>query len=98
MRGLYPFPTHGTLHFLRSAPPWLEPGHDDLPFNPVQRTAIQGLLIRLRRPARRGRDAAGSRCSCGEALADERGHGQLRVAGRDTRSGRLSLRLMCVMA
>ncbi|MEU2511544.1 DUF6193 family natural product biosynthesis protein [Streptomyces syringium] len=32
LRGLYPFPTHGTLHFLRSAPPWLEPGHDDLPF------------------------------------------------------------------
>ncbi|WP_256362755.1 DUF6193 family natural product biosynthesis protein [Streptomyces sp. TRM70350] len=22
LRGLYPFPTHGTLHFLRSAPRW----------------------------------------------------------------------------
>ncbi|MEU2180877.1 DUF6193 family natural product biosynthesis protein [Streptomyces thermolilacinus] len=32
LRGLYPFPTHGTLRFLRSAPPWHGPDHDDLPF------------------------------------------------------------------
>ncbi|MFF5366510.1 DUF6193 family natural product biosynthesis protein [Streptomyces sp. NPDC013187] len=32
LRSLYPFPTHGTLHFLRGAPPWNEPGHDGLPF------------------------------------------------------------------
>ncbi|MFE5486641.1 DUF6193 family natural product biosynthesis protein [Streptomyces sp. NPDC056527] len=31
LRSLYPFPTHGTLRFLRSAPPSLEPGQDDLP-------------------------------------------------------------------
>lgn len=32
LRNLYPFPTHGTLHFLRSAPPWADPNQDDLPF------------------------------------------------------------------
>ncbi|MEU4066184.1 DUF6193 family natural product biosynthesis protein [Streptomyces wedmorensis] len=32
LRRLYPFPTHGTLRFLRSAPPWAELNHDDLPF------------------------------------------------------------------
>ncbi|MEU1690037.1 DUF6193 family natural product biosynthesis protein [Streptomyces hirsutus] len=32
LRGLYPFPTHGTLHFLRSAPPWSGSDHDDVPF------------------------------------------------------------------
>lgn len=32
LRALYPFPTHGTLHFLRSAPPWDPSGRDDLPF------------------------------------------------------------------
>ncbi|WP_432120055.1 DUF6193 family natural product biosynthesis protein [Streptomyces sp. bgisy032] len=32
LRGLYPFPAHGTLRFLRSAPPWREPVQDDLPF------------------------------------------------------------------
>ncbi|MEV6539155.1 DUF6193 family natural product biosynthesis protein [Streptomyces sp. NPDC051665] len=32
LRGLYPFPTHGTLRFLRAAPPWTEPNRDDLPF------------------------------------------------------------------
>ncbi|MER6076515.1 DUF6193 family natural product biosynthesis protein, partial [Streptomyces sp. NPDC001817] len=32
LRSLYPFPTHGTLHFLRSAPPWADLNHDDLPF------------------------------------------------------------------
>ncbi|MFD4878064.1 DUF6193 family natural product biosynthesis protein [Streptomyces sp. NPDC058420] len=32
LRRLYPFPTHGTLHFLHAAPPWTEPHHDGLPF------------------------------------------------------------------
>ncbi|MEV0485325.1 DUF6193 family natural product biosynthesis protein [Streptomyces sp. NPDC050508] len=32
LRALYPFPTHGTLRFLRGTPPWREPNHDDLPF------------------------------------------------------------------
>lgn len=32
LRSLYPFPTHGALHFLRGTPPWSEPGFDDLPF------------------------------------------------------------------
>ncbi|MET7575303.1 DUF6193 family natural product biosynthesis protein [Streptomyces sp. NPDC005492] len=32
LRSLYPFPTHGTLHFLRSAPPWADLNYDDLPF------------------------------------------------------------------
>ncbi|MER5781519.1 DUF6193 family natural product biosynthesis protein [Streptomyces mobaraensis] len=32
LRRFYPFPTHGTLHFLRSAPPWDEPDEDGLPF------------------------------------------------------------------
>ncbi|MEU6417306.1 DUF6193 family natural product biosynthesis protein [Streptomyces spiralis] len=32
LRGLFPFPTHGTLHFLRSAPPWSGSDHDDVPF------------------------------------------------------------------
>ncbi|MEU0957199.1 DUF6193 family natural product biosynthesis protein [Streptomyces niveus] len=32
LRGLYPFPTHGTLHFLGSAPPWSGSDHDDVPF------------------------------------------------------------------
>lgn len=32
LRRLYPFPTHGALHFLRGAPPWCEPGDEDLPF------------------------------------------------------------------
>nr|WSZ12059.1 DUF6193 family natural product biosynthesis protein [Streptomyces canus] len=27
LRALHPFPTHGTLHFLRSAPPWRKPGN-----------------------------------------------------------------------
>lgn len=31
LRGLYPFPTHGTLHFHRTAPPWQDTDHD-LPF------------------------------------------------------------------
>ncbi|GAB2744457.1 DUF6193 family natural product biosynthesis protein [Streptomyces bullii] len=32
LRGLYPFPSHGALHFLRSAPPCHESDHDDVPF------------------------------------------------------------------
>ncbi|MFF8835676.1 DUF6193 family natural product biosynthesis protein [Streptomyces sp. NPDC015130] len=28
LRELYPFPTHGTLRFLRSAPPWSGSDHD----------------------------------------------------------------------
>ncbi|UUU36382.1 DUF6193 family natural product biosynthesis protein [Streptomyces sp. CA-210063] len=32
LRALYPFPTHGTLHFLRSAPPWPDSDHDEAPF------------------------------------------------------------------
>ncbi|MFI0986382.1 hypothetical protein [Streptomyces exfoliatus] len=32
MRGLYPFPTHGTRHFLRSVPPWSGSDPDDVPF------------------------------------------------------------------
>lgn len=33
LRVLYPFPTHGALHFLRSAPPWRDRSRsDDLPF------------------------------------------------------------------
>lgn len=31
LRRLYPFPSHGTLHFHRTAPPWQESDHD-LPF------------------------------------------------------------------
>ncbi|MFB7397760.1 DUF6193 family natural product biosynthesis protein [Streptomyces sp. NPDC056191] len=31
LRGFYPWPSHGTLKFLRSAPPW-HGDHDDLPF------------------------------------------------------------------
>jgi hypothetical protein len=31
LRSLYPWPSHGTLKFLRSAPSWAE-DHDDLPF------------------------------------------------------------------
>ncbi|MFD3413729.1 DUF6193 family natural product biosynthesis protein [Streptomyces cyaneofuscatus] len=31
LRGLFPFHTHGTLKFLRDAPPWHEPTIDDLP-------------------------------------------------------------------
>ncbi|WP_406163804.1 DUF6193 family natural product biosynthesis protein [Streptomyces sp. NBC_00882] len=27
LRALHPFPTHATLHFLRSAPPWRKPGN-----------------------------------------------------------------------
>lgn len=32
LRTLYPFPSHGTVHFVRGAPPWPTSGHDDLPF------------------------------------------------------------------
>ncbi|MEU9446909.1 hypothetical protein AB0D42_40080 [Streptomyces sp. NPDC048304] len=32
LRGRCPFPTHGTLHFLRSAPPWSGSDPDDVPF------------------------------------------------------------------
>ncbi|MFJ8826404.1 DUF6193 family natural product biosynthesis protein [Streptomyces sp. NPDC102467] len=32
LRGLFPFHTHGTLKFIRDAPPWHEPPIDDLPF------------------------------------------------------------------
>ncbi|MFF7213597.1 DUF6193 family natural product biosynthesis protein [Streptomyces sp. NPDC008238] len=32
LRSLFPFPTHGTLKFIRHAPPWHEPPVDDLPF------------------------------------------------------------------
>ncbi|GHB25547.1 hypothetical protein GCM10010346_56500 [Streptomyces chryseus] len=32
LRGLFPFHTHGTLKFLRSAPPWCGPPVDDLPY------------------------------------------------------------------
>ncbi|MFP8943635.1 DUF6193 family natural product biosynthesis protein [Streptomyces fenghuangensis] len=32
LRGLFPFHTHGTLRFIRDAPPWNEPPVDDLPF------------------------------------------------------------------
>ncbi|MDX3587267.1 DUF6193 family natural product biosynthesis protein [Streptomyces europaeiscabiei] len=32
LRGLFPFHTHGTLKFIRDAPPWYEPPADDLPF------------------------------------------------------------------
>ncbi|KOV73746.1 hypothetical protein ADL00_03980 [Streptomyces sp. AS58] len=32
LRRLFPFHTHGTLKFIRDAPPWHEPPVDDLPF------------------------------------------------------------------
>ncbi|AGJ56398.1 hypothetical protein F750_3952 [Streptomyces sp. PAMC 26508] len=32
LRGLFPFHTHGTLKFIREAPPWHEPPIDDLPY------------------------------------------------------------------
>ena len=32
LRALYPFPTHGTLHFLLALPPWPDPEGDRLPF------------------------------------------------------------------
>ncbi|MEV5188220.1 DUF6193 family natural product biosynthesis protein [Streptomyces werraensis] len=32
LRRLFPFHTHGTLKFIRDAPPWPEPPVDDLPF------------------------------------------------------------------
>ncbi len=32
LRALYPFPTHGTLHFLPTPPPWPQADHDRLPF------------------------------------------------------------------
>lgn len=32
LRGLYPWPSHGTLTFHRSAPPWGDTQQDDLPF------------------------------------------------------------------
>ncbi|MEZ3179994.1 hypothetical protein KYY02_15260 [Streptomyces pimonensis] len=32
LRNLFPFPTHGTLKFIRDTPPWHEPPVDDLPF------------------------------------------------------------------
>ncbi|MFF5725212.1 DUF6193 family natural product biosynthesis protein [[Kitasatospora] papulosa] len=32
LRGLFPFHTHGTLKFIREAPPWHEPPVDDLPY------------------------------------------------------------------
>ncbi|MFJ8746552.1 DUF6193 family natural product biosynthesis protein [Embleya sp. NPDC127516] len=32
LRSLYPWPSHGTLKFLRSAPPWDRSDPDDLPF------------------------------------------------------------------
>ncbi|MFB6873203.1 DUF6193 family natural product biosynthesis protein [Streptomyces sp. NPDC056323] len=32
LRTLFPFHTHGTLKFIRDAPPWPEPPTDDLPF------------------------------------------------------------------
>jgi hypothetical protein len=32
LRSLFPFHTHGTLKFLRAAPPWHEPPLNDLPY------------------------------------------------------------------
>lgn len=32
LRGFYPWPSHGTLKFLRSGPPWGDTPQDDLPF------------------------------------------------------------------
>ncbi len=32
LRSLFPLHTHGTLKFIRDAPPWHEPPVDDLPF------------------------------------------------------------------
>ncbi|MGQ5668297.1 DUF6193 family natural product biosynthesis protein [Streptomyces sp. ECR2.10] len=52
LRALYPFPTHGTLHFLRSTPPWHEP--DNL--HPARRQS--------RGRGRTSRNCTASRLTC----------------------------------
>ncbi|WP_327124751.1 DUF6193 family natural product biosynthesis protein [Streptomyces sp. NBC_01727] len=51
LRTLFPFHTHGTLKFIRDAPPWCEPPIDDLPFvvlgEPPYSVYTAGHAIRL---------------------------------------------------
>lgn len=51
LRTLFPFHTHGTLKFIRDAPPWYEPPIDDLPFvvlgEPPYSVYTAGHAIRL---------------------------------------------------
>ncbi|MFJ3623350.1 DUF6193 family natural product biosynthesis protein [Streptomyces iakyrus] len=70
LRGLYPFPTQGALHFLRSAPPWLD-------LSARRRTGVAGAVLRA---TRRHIDAGlGAECRC---AYPQRGNSRCRSRGR----------------